>query len=89
MNDFQFHPPQCANHHISMVWKVDSDFVYEEEGVRVVVRHITAFACPHGDDQAFPPQVARELYPVIRELISTAKRARAIHPTPLEYLVTA
>ncbi|MBI4770432.1 MAG: hypothetical protein HY784_08505 [Chloroflexi bacterium] len=92
MSDFQFQPPLCEQHHIPMVWRDDADYVYDDEGVQVVVRHIQAFVCPQGDDQAFAPGVAKELYPIVRELVATAKRARAAHAaraTPLEYLVTA
>ena len=94
MNEFQFQPPLCEKHHIPMVWRDDTEFTYDDEGVRVVVRHIRSFVCPQGDDQALTPDVAKELYPVLRDLIATAKRARVVHSlvspaTPLEYLVTA
>ena len=71
-----------------MVWG-ETDFTYAEDDVAVVVRHIPAWVCPHGDDAAFPPGVTDELIETIRELIEVAKRSRA-HRTLLpqqEYLV--
>jgi hypothetical protein len=62
---------------------------FEEDGVEVIVRHIPAWVCPHGDDAAFAPGVADEVIETIRDLVKVAQRARATHPElpRQEYLV--
>ncbi len=80
--------PFCSEHRIQMVWD-ETDFTYIEDGVEVVIRHIPAWVCPHGDDAAFPPGVTDELIKTIRELVAVAKRAQS-QQTSLsrqEYLV--
>jgi hypothetical protein len=81
-------PPFCSEHHIPMIWG-DADFPFNEEGIEVVVRHIPAWVCPHGDDAAFPPGTMAELLETMRELIDVAKRTQAKRPSipHQEYLV--
>lgn len=81
-------PPFCSNHHIPMTWG-KTDFTYVEDGIEVVVRHIPAWVCPHGDDAAFAPGVTDELLEVVRELIEVARRSQ-VHRSSLpqqEYVV--
>lgn len=81
-------PPFCSEHQIPMVWD-ETDFTYTEDGIEVVVRHISAWVCPHGDDMAFAPGVADELIATIRELIQVARRSQAMQTKrpQQEYLV--
>jgi YgiT-type zinc finger domain-containing protein len=81
-------PPLCSEHRIPMIWG-ETDFTYTENGVEVVVRHIPAWVCPHGDDTAFPPGITDELIATIRELIAVAKRTQTTRLSipKQEYLV--
>lgn len=81
-------PPFCSEHLIAMDWG-ETDFSYVEGGVEVVVRHIPAWVCPHGDDAAFPPGATDELLETMRELIEVARRTQAKRPSlpAQEYLV--
>lgn len=81
-------PPLCSEHRTPMVWD-ETDFVYSENGIEVIVRHVPAWVCPDGDDVAFPPDVTDELITVIRQLIQVATQAKTdhlAHPQQ-EYLV--
>ena len=71
-----------------MIWG-ETDFTYAQDGVEVIVRHIPAWVCPHGDDAAFPPGVTDELIGTIRKLVEIARQARTSHDyiTEPEYLV--
>jgi YgiT-type zinc finger domain-containing protein len=83
-----FNPPLCTEHHIPMIWD-ETELTFEEDGIEIVVRHIPAWVCPHGDDAAFAPGVTDEIIKTARELIAVAKRAQAADrafPRP-EYLV--
>ncbi len=81
-------PPFCSEHRIPMVWD-ETDMKFEENGVEVIVRHIPAWVCPHGDDAAFAPGMTDEVIETIRDLAKIARRAREIHPAfpRQEYLV--
>ena len=59
-----------------MIWN-ETEITFEEDGIEIVVRHIPAWVCPHGDDAAFAPGVSDEIIKVARELIEVAKRAQA------------
>jgi hypothetical protein len=67
----------------------ETEFTYAQDGVEVVVRHIPAWACTHGDDASLPPGTMDELIKTIRELIRVAKEAQAIQVAipQQEYLV--
>lgn len=81
-------PPLCSEHRTLMVWD-ETDFVYAENSIEVVVRPVPAWVCPAGDDLAFPPGVTDELIAVIRQSIRVAKQTRVEHPAQpqREYLV--
>ena len=67
----------------------ETDFTFDEDGVEVIMRHVPAWVCPQGDDAAFAPGVADEIYRTVRELVKVAKRAqtmKTIIPSQ-EYLV--
>lgn len=83
-----FDPPTCAEHDTLMVWGT-TDFTYREDDIEVVVRHIPAWVCPHGDDAAFLPGVTDELIQTVRELVRVAKAARTQQSQPAnqEYVV--
>jgi YgiT-type zinc finger domain-containing protein len=81
-------PPFCSEHNIPMVWG-ETDMRFEEDGIEVIIRHIPAWVCPHGDDAAFAPGVADEIFETIRDLVKVAKRVQSTHPalSGQEYLV--
>jgi len=71
-----------------MIWG-ETDFSYAEDGIEVIVRHIPAWVCPHGDDAAFAPGTGDEIIETVRELIQVARRTNASQPAfqLQEYLV--
>ncbi len=73
-------PPFCSEHRIPMKWG-ETDFTYAENGVDVVVRHVPAWICEHGDDVAFAPGVTDELIATIRQLIRIAQQAKLNYPS--------
>ena len=81
-------PPFCSEHRTPMVWG-ETDFRHVEDGIEVLVRHVPAWVCIHGDDAAFAPGVSEDLITTIRQLIRVAKQARSHQPAfpQQEYLV--
>ena len=88
MSEPDLKPPFCSEHRIPMIWG-ETDIRFEEDGIEVIVHHIPAWVCPHGDDSAFAPGVVDEVIKTIHDLVKVARRARETQPTfsPQEYLV--
>lgn len=80
MNKDQLKPPFCSEHRTPMTWG-ETEFTHTEDGVEVVVRHVPAWVCEHGDDAALAPGIMDELVTTVRQLVQLAKQAKAEHPS--------
>lgn len=79
--------PQCGEHQVDKEWRLTS-FDYQEEGVTVRVPHLYAWVCPVDGEASFTPETVDELLVTIRELLTTAKRARERRSELTEYIVS-
>jgi RNA polymerase subunit RPABC4/transcription elongation factor Spt4 len=78
--------PICGQHHLQKEWR-QTVFEYTEEGVSVRVPKVYAWVCPADGEASFAPETVDELITTVRELIETAKRARARRSVFTEYMV--
>ena len=79
--------PICGQHKQPKEWK-PTTFEYSEDGITVRVPNIDAWVCPIDGEAAFTPETADELYKTVRELLATAKEARARQSLLKEYTVS-
>ncbi len=79
--------PICNQHKQAKEWR-QVTFEYNEDGISVRVPGIYAWVCPIDEEPAFTPDAANELILTMRELIESAKRARARRSTLTEYIVS-
>lgn len=61
-----------------MIWS-ETEFIHQEDGVEVTVRHVPAWVCEQGDDASFPPGITDELLSTVRQLVRLAKQAKQDH----------
>jgi len=78
--------PICGQHQIQKEWR-QTAFEYADEGVSVRVPNVHAWVCPADGEASFAPDTIDELITTVRELIETAKRARARRSAFTEYMV--
>jgi hypothetical protein len=78
--------PICSQHHIQKEWRPTA-FEYNDEGISVRVPNVYAWVCPTDGEASFTPEAVDELIATVRELIETAKRAKARRSTFTEYMV--
>jgi hypothetical protein len=79
--------PICNQHKQTKEWR-QVTFEYSEDGISVRVPGVYAWVCPEDEEPSFMPETARELISVMRELLESAKRARARQSTLTEYIVS-
>jgi YgiT-type zinc finger domain-containing protein len=79
--------PICGQHKQPKEWKATT-FEYSEDGITVRVSNIYAWVCPVDGEAAFTPETADELYRTARELLASAKEARARQSLLTEYIVS-
>lgn len=79
--------PICSEHQVVKEWR-PTIFKYAEEGVSVRVSGIFAWVCPVDGEASFTPEAFDELLITIRELLESAKRARARQSTMTEFVVS-
>ena len=79
--------PMCSEHHALKEWS-PTTFEYQEEGITVRVPNLHAWVCPVDGEAAFTPETTDELLLTIRELLTTAKRARERRSELTEYIVS-
>jgi YgiT-type zinc finger domain-containing protein len=79
--------PICGEHHTEKEWRLTT-FEYQEEGITVRVPNIYAWVCPVDGEASFTPDTVDELLLTIRELLTTAKRARERRSELTEYIVS-
>ncbi|MBI1925225.1 hypothetical protein HYR99_13365 [Candidatus Poribacteria bacterium] len=78
--------PTCGQHHKSKEWR-PTVFEYSEEGISVSVPNVYAWVCPADGEASFTPETVDELIVTVRELIETARRAKARRSSLTEYVV--
>jgi hypothetical protein len=79
--------PMCSEHHVTKEWR-PTTFEYQEDGITVRVPHLCAWVCPVDGEASFTPKTVDELLLTIRELLTTAKRARERRSELTEYIVS-
>jgi YgiT-type zinc finger domain-containing protein len=79
--------PICGQHKRPKEWK-QTTFEYSEDGITVRLQNVYAWVCPEDGEAAFTPETADELHRTVRELLETAKRARARSSVLTEYVVS-
>lgn len=78
--------PICGQHHLQKEWR-QTAFEYTDEGISVRVPNVHAWVCPADGEASFTPDTVDELITTVRELIATAKRAKARRSAFTEYMV--
>jgi RNA polymerase subunit RPABC4/transcription elongation factor Spt4 len=78
--------PICSKHHRAKEWR-PAVFEYSDEGISVRVPNVYAWVCPIDGEASFTPETIDELIVTVRELIETAKRAKARRSLLTEYVV--
>lgn len=78
--------PICGHHRLQKEWR-QTAFEYTDEGVSVRVPNVYAWVCPEDGEASFAPDTIDELITTVRELIETAKRAKARRSAFTEYVV--
>jgi RNA polymerase subunit RPABC4/transcription elongation factor Spt4 len=78
--------PICGQHKKLKEWR-PAAFEYSEQGISVRVRDVYAWVCPEDGEASFTPETVDELIVTVRELIETAKRAKARRSSLTEYVV--
>ncbi|MEW6297296.1 MAG: hypothetical protein AB1671_06085 [Thermodesulfobacteriota bacterium] len=79
--------PMCSEHHVLKEWRLTT-FEYQEDGITVRVPNLYAWVCPADEEASFTPATVDELLLTIRELLTTAKRARERRSELTEYIVS-
>lgn len=79
--------PMCSEHHLMKEWRTTT-FEYQEDGITVRVPNLYAWVCPADEEASFTPDTVDELLLTIRELLTTAKRARERRSELTEYIVS-
>lgn len=78
--------PVCGQHRLPKEWRPTA-FEYNDEGISVRVPNVYAWVCPVDGEASYTPETTDELILTVRELIETAKRAKARRSTFTEYMV--
>jgi hypothetical protein len=79
--------PLCGEHHALKEWRLTT-FEYQDDGITVRVPNLYAWVCPADGEASFTPDTVDELLVTIRELLTTAKRARERRSELTEYIVS-
>ena len=79
--------PMCGEQHALKEWR-PATFEYQEDGITVRVPNLYAWVCPADEEASFTPDTVDELLLTIRELVTTAKRARERRSELTEYIVS-
>ena len=83
----QQHQPICREHGQSKEWSLTT-FEYKEDGVSVRVPNIYAWVCPENGEASFTSKAIDELLLTIRDLLETAKKAKARRAKTTQFIVT-
>ena len=80
------HTPVCSEHNVKKVWRLTT-FEYRERGIVVRIPSVPAWVCPEDGEASFLPETTDELIATVKELVATAKRAKARRAVFTEYVV--
>ena len=78
--------PICGQHNKKKEWR-PTVFAYSEDSISVHVPNVYAWVCPEDGEASFTHETADELIVTLRELVETAKRAKARRSVLTEYVV--
>jgi len=78
--------PICGEHKTNKEWRTTT-FEYRDDGIIVRVTNVPAWVCPQDGEASFTSGTTDELIATVRELIETAKRAKARRAEFTEYIV--
>lgn len=78
--------PMCVEHNVKKEWRA-ATFEYYEDGIVVCVPNVLAWVCPQDGEASFTPETTDELIITVRELIETARHAKARKSSFKEYVV--
>jgi YgiT-type zinc finger domain-containing protein len=81
------HQPFCREHGQPKDWSLTT-FEYEEDGISVRIPNIYAWVCPENGEASFTPEAVDELLLTIRDLLETAKKAKARRAKTTQFIVT-
>ncbi len=79
--------PICGEHRAAKEWR-PTTFEYIEDGISIRVPNISAWVCPVDGEASFTPETFDELIATVKELLESAKRARARRATLTEYIIS-
>ncbi len=79
--------PVCGQHHLPKEWRLTT-FEYQESGISVRIPNVYAWVCMEDGEASFTPETTDQLIATARELVETAKHARARRPVLTEYVVS-
>ncbi len=79
--------PICQEHQTTMEWR-PATFEYGEDGVSVRVTGPLAWVCPVDGEASYTPEGFDELLITVRELLESAKRAKARRSAMREFVVS-
>ena len=79
--------PICQEHKATMEW-CPAIFEYGEDGVSVRVTGPMAWVCPVDGEALYAPEAFDELLITVRELMESAKRAKARRSAMTEFVVS-
>ncbi len=68
--------PICGQYNKKKEWR-PTVFAYSEDGISVHVPNVYAWVCPEDAEASFTHETADALIVTLRELVETAKRAKA------------
>lgn len=78
--------PVCGEHHTQKEWRMTS-FECRDDGIVIHIPNVFTWVCPQDGEASFTPDITDELIATVRELIETAKRAKARKTAFTEYIV--
>ncbi|MDQ3009244.1 MAG: hypothetical protein M3X11_00865 [Acidobacteriota bacterium] len=79
--------PICQEHKTTMEWR-PAIFEYAEDGISVRVTGPMAWVCPIDGEALYTPDAFDELLVTVRELLESAKRAKARRSAMREFVVS-
>jgi YgiT-type zinc finger domain-containing protein len=79
--------PICGEHRVAKEWR-STTFEYREDGISIRVPNVLAWVCPVDGEASFTPDTFDELIATVKDLLESAKRARARRSALTEYVIS-
>jgi YgiT-type zinc finger domain-containing protein len=79
--------PICGEHRVAKEWRTTA-FEYREDGISIRVPNVSAWVCPVDGEASFTPDTFDELIATVKDLLESAKRARARRSALTEYVIS-